>query len=252
MIHRACPSGDGLFFSLWRNMDKGLIITHIESHVAIITVNRPETRNAFNTPLMEAMCREMDEIKRTPDIKVLIVIGSGTSFSSGRDLKESATHTKEQAKRFMMLGERWSTALRELPIPTIAAVNGPAFGWGMVLMLSCDIRVAVEGAVLGYPETAMGVFPGGDATVRLTRQIFIPSAKDLVLTGRRFDAREGYRLGLVNRLTSKIDLMRVTCDLASEIAQHPPERLKAMKSTFLKIEAMPRFGFLSVAEKIAR
>ncbi|MCY4385312.1 MAG: enoyl-CoA hydratase/isomerase family protein [Nitrospinae bacterium] len=233
-------------------MNRNLLITHNESQVASITVNRPEARNAFNTPLMEAMCLEMGEIEKSQNIKVLIVTGAGSSFSSGRDLKESATHTKEQAKRFMMLGERWSTALRELPIPTIAAVNGPAFGWGMVLMLSCDIRVAVDDAVLGYPETALGVFPGGDATVRLTRQIFVPSVKDLVLTGRRFDAKEGYRLGLVNRITSQRDLMRETRALANTIAQHPPERLKAMKSKFLKIEAMPRFGHLSVAEKIDR
>ena len=233
-------------------MNTDFLITQIESHVASITVNRPEARNAFNTSLMEAMCREMDEIQKMPDIRVLIVTGAGSSFSAGRDLKESATHTKEQAKRFMMLGERWSTALRELPIPTIAAVNGPAFGWGMVLMLSCDIRVAVSDAVLGYPETALGVFPGGDATVRLTRQIFLPSAKDLVLTGRRFDAREGYRLGLVNRVTSKRDLMAQVQKLANEIARHPLEKLKAMKSTFLKVEAMTRFGHLSVAEKIDR
>ena len=233
-------------------MNRNLLITHNESQVASITVNRPEARNAFNTPLMEAMCLEMGEIEISPDINVLIVTGAGSSFSSGRDLKESAIHTKKQAKRFMMLGERWSTALRELPIPTIAAVNGPAFGWGMVLMLSCDIRVAVDDAVLGYPETALGVFPGGDATVRLTRQIFVPSVKDLVLTGRRFDAKEGYRLGLVNRITSQRDLMRETRALANTIAQHPPERLKAMKSKFLKIEAMPRFGHLSVAEKIDR
>ncbi len=237
---------------MWRDMNRNLLITHNESQVASITVNRPEARNAFNTPLMEAMCLEMDDIELSPDIKVLIVTGAGSSFSSGRDLKESATHTKKQAKRFMNLGERWSTALRELPIPTIAAVNGPAFGWGMVLMLSCDIRVAVDDAVLGYPETALGVFPGGDATVRLTRQIFVPSVKDLVLTGRRFDAKEGYRLGLVNRITSQRDLMRETRALANTIAQHPPERLKAMKSKFLKIEAMPRFGHLSVAEKIDR
>ena len=233
-------------------MNRNLLITHNESQVASITVNRPEARNAFNTALMEAMCKKMEDIKKTPDIKVLIVTGAGSSFSSGRDLKESATHTKEQVKRFMILGERWSTALRELPIPTIAAVNGPAFGWGMVLMLSCDIRVAVDAAVLGYPETALGVFPGGDATVRLTRQIFVPFVKDLVLTGRRFDAREGYRLGLVNRITSQRDLMKETRALANKIAQHPPERLRELKSKFLKIEAMPRFGHLSVAEKFDR
>lgn len=233
-------------------MNSDLLYTHRESHIAIITVNRPEVRNAFNTPMMEAMCREMDVIQKMSDIRVLIVTGAGSSFSAGRDLKESTTHTEEQAKRFMMLGERWSTALRELSIPTIAAVNGPAFGWGMVLMLSCDIRVAVDDAVLGYPETALGVFPGGDATVRLTRQIFMPSAKDLVLTGRRFDAKEGYRLGLVNRVTSKKDLLRETSAMANDIAQHPLEKLKSMKSTFLKIEAMPRFGHLSVARKFER
>ena len=233
-------------------MNSDLLQTYSESHIAIITVNRPEARNAFNTSLMEAMCREMDEIQKMSDIRVLIVTGAGSSFSAGRDLKESATHTAEQAKRFMMLGERWSTALRELPIPTIAAVNGPAFGWGMVLMLSCDIRVVADDAVLGYPETALGVFPGGDATVRLTRQIFVPSAKDLVLTGRRFDAQEGHRLRLVNRVTLKRDLMAQVQKLADEIAQHPLERLKAMKSTFLKVEAMPRFGHLSIAEKIDR
>ena len=189
-------------------------------------------------------------MEKMRDIKVLIVTGAGSSFSSGRDLKESAIHTKEQAKHFMLLGERWSTALRELPIPTIAAVNGPAFGWGMVLMLSCDIRVAVSDAVLGYPESALGVFPGGDATVRLTRQVFVPSVKDLVLTGRRFDAQEGYRLGLVNRVTSKRDLMTEVGALAKKIAQHPLEKLKAMKSTFLKIEAMTCFGHLSVAKRI--
>ena len=233
-------------------MNQDLLITHVEAGLAHITVNRPNARNAFNMPLMKAMCKKMEEIEKTPDVKVLIVTGAGSSFSSGRDLKESAIHTEEQANRFMRLGERWSKALRELPIPTIAAVNGPAFGWGMVLMLSCDLRLAVDDAVLGYPETALGVFPGGDATVRLTRQIFVPSAKDLVLTGRKFDAQEGYRLGLVNRIASKRILQRETSALASEMAKLPPEKLKAMKSTFLKTETMPRFGHLSVAEKIGR
>ena len=86
-------------------MNSDLLHTQSESHIAIITVNRPEARNAFNTSLMEAMCREMDEIEKTPGIKVLIVTGAGSSFSAGRDLKESATHTAEQAKRFMMLGD---------------------------------------------------------------------------------------------------------------------------------------------------
>ena len=105
-------------------------------------------------------------------------------------------------------------------------------------------------AVLGYAESALGVFPGGDATVRLARQIFVPSAKDLVLTGRRFDAREGYRLGLVNRVTSKNGLMTEVRNLASKIARHPLERLRVMKLKFLNIETMPRFGLLSAAEKI--
>ena len=160
MKHSACPSGTGFLFIVG-NMNKDLLITHVESGIVRITVNRPEARNAFNTPLMESMCRKMSEMKGRQDVKVLIVAGAGSSFSSGRDLKESATHTKEQAERFMKLGEFWSTTLRELPIPTIAAVNGPAFGWGMVLMLSCDIRVAVSDAVLGYPETALGVFREG-------------------------------------------------------------------------------------------
>ncbi len=222
-------------------MDKRLL-TRVESCVAELIVNRPEKRNAFDTPLMEAMCAATSEMQARRGVKVLLVTGAGSAFSSGRDLAESATHTKEQAERFMTLGARWSDSLRALPFPTIAAVNGPAFGWGMVLMLACDVRLAASGAVLGYPETGLGVFPGGDATVRLVRQISTPFAKDLVLTGRRFDAREGRRLGLLNRVVPEEDLMAQARALADEIARHPLEQLRAMKAQFLQAEAAPCFG----------
>ncbi len=233
-------------------MSENLLLSRTESGVARLTLHRPEARNAFDTPLMEAMRAAMAEVESRRNLKALIVTGAGAAFSAGRDLRESARHTREQAARFMALGEGWSAALRDLPVPTIAAVNGPAFGWGMALMLSCDVRVAAEGAVLGYPETALGVFPGGDATVRLTRQIFVPAAKDLTLTGRRFDAREGRRLGLLNRVVAGEDLMAEARALGEEIARLPLERLRAMKAEFLKVEAMPRFGRLSVAGKIGR
>lgn len=233
-------------------MSGDILVTRVESGVARLTLHRPEARNAFNTPLMEAMRAAMAEVGRRRGVRALVVTGAGEAFSAGRDLKESARHTPEQAARFMALGERWSAALREFPVPTIAAVNGPAFGWGMVLMLSCDLRLAAEGAVLGYPEAALGVFPGGDATVRLTRQISVPAAKELTLTGRRFDAREGYRLGLVNRVAPGESLLAEARALGEAIAQRSPEELRAMKAEFLKVEAMPRFGLLSAAERIGR
>ncbi len=240
------------FCSSWRNMNEDLLVKRVQSGVARLTLNRPQARNAVNTPLMEAICEAMDEMGSREDMKALIVAGAGSAFCAGRDLKESTSHTRAQAARFMVLGERWSAALREFPVPTIAAVNGPALGWGMVLMLECDLRIGANNAVLGYPETTLGVFPGADATVRLTRQTFVPSAKDLALTGRRLDAREGLRLGLLNRVVPKGDLMAEVDALGAEIAQRPLERLRAMKASFLKVEAMSRFGHLSLAERMER
>ena len=176
-----------------------------EGHVLIVTMNRPEARNAWSLEMMARMWDAWQEIDNNPDIRVAILTGAAGTFSAGADLKlmHSDQSSNPWHARFREDPElHWKAMLRHYSLkkPIIAAVEGFALGGGTEILQTTDIRVAARSATFGLTEPCYGLFPLGGSTVRLRRQIPHTLAMDMLLTGRRISAEEAYRFGLIGRV----------------------------------------------------
>jgi enoyl-CoA hydratase len=206
------------------------IIVEINNHVAIVKINREESLNAFNYETLIELQNKVEEIRINSDIIVVVFIGSGEkAFSVGADLKERKNLTDEQVKRNLYKINEVFNAIDQLPQPTIAAMNGFAFGGGMELALACDIRIAAQEAVMGLTETGLAIIPGAGGTQRLPRLIGQAKALELILTARRFTAEEALTYGVVTKVVSRKDLLSESLALASQMLANGPIALKQAK-----------------------
>lgn len=202
----------------------------IAAAVATITLNRPEALNAFNTAQMELLLAALRQIRGDDGVRCVIVTGAGErSFAAGADIKEMVNLSASESLAFGRLGHAITKGLADLPQPTIAAVNGFAFGGGCELALAADIRLAAETAVFAQPEVSLGVPPGWGGTQRLPRLIGPGLAAELIFTGRRVDAAEALRIGLVNAVYPAAELRAAAMDLARKIAASSPRANRAAK-----------------------
>src|SRR6185295_6750901 len=157
---------------------------------ALLTLNRPEALNALSFALIEDLGRSFDEVART-DARALLVTGAGTkAFCAGADIKELTGRSLVEQKRGAELGQRTFAKLERLPMPSIAVINGYAFGGGLELALACTLRVATRNAKMGLPEIKLGLIPGYGGTQRLPRAIGETRALEMIMTGRTVDANE--------------------------------------------------------------
>lgn len=193
-------------------------------HVAVITLNRPADLNALNYETLVRLGEIVVEIREDRhQIRAVIVTGAGRAFSAGADLKERRTLNEQQVRRNVRAIRDVFTAVEELPQPTIAAVNGYAFGGGFELMLACDLRLAVRDARMGLTEVSLGIIPGAGGTQRLPRLIGPARAKELILTARKMNAQDALQYGLLNGIADDAEqLHAMTLDLANEIASNAP------------------------------
>ena len=206
------------------------IIVEINNHVAIVKINREESLNAFNFETLIELQNKVEEIRINSDIIVVVFIGSGEkAFSVGADLKERKNLTDEQVKRNLFKINEVFNAIDQLPQPTIAAMNGFAFGGGMELALACDIRIAAQEAVMGLTETGLAIIPGAGGTQRLPRLIGQAKALELILTARRFTAEEALTFGVVTKVVFRKDLLSESLALASQMLANGPIALKQAK-----------------------
>ena len=141
--------------------------------------------------LSEVMGNEIhsliDQLNAAPiagEVRCVVITGKGRAFSTGRDLKESAKHTPADATRYLELAYSSANAFAELPMPTVAAINGPCFGWGLELAMACDFRMATTDAKICFPECRLGIFPGAGGVARLCKQVPMAYAKMMVLSAR--------------------------------------------------------------------
>lgn len=192
-----------------------------------LTVNRPEVRNALDTPTVKEMHQALDSI----DVNqpgVLIITGSGDkSFVAGADIADLRARTKKQALEGInpvLFGR-----IEAFAWPVIGAVNGYALGGGCELALACDIRVASENAKFGLPEVTLGIIPAAGGTQRLPRAIGLARAKEWVLTGDVYDAQEALRVGLVSRVVPIEKLIETARELASKILARSPIAVRLAK-----------------------
>jgi enoyl-CoA hydratase len=167
---------------------------------ALLTLNRPEALNALSFALIEDLGRKFDEVAKS-DARALLITGAGArAFCAGADIKELTGRSLAEQKRGAERGQAAFAKLDRLPQPSVAIVNGFAFGGGLELALACTFRLATRNARMGLPEIKLGLIPGYGGTQRLPRAVGMARALEMIMTGRTVDAEEAVRIGLVNRL----------------------------------------------------
>ncbi|RLQ97269.1 enoyl-CoA hydratase-related protein [Falsibacillus albus] len=206
------------------------IILEQKNNVAFVTINRAHAMNAFNYETLCELENVVEALRINPDVRVVVFLGSGEkAFSVGADLKERKTLTEQQVKRNVYkIGEVFS-AVEQLPQPTIAAMNGYAFGGGMELALACDFRIAVEEAVMGLTETSLAIIPGAGGTQRLPRLIGEAKAMELILTAKRLPAEEAYQYGLVTKVCQRSVFFETIQEFVHTILANGPIALQQAK-----------------------
>jgi len=201
-----------------------------DNKILIITINRPQVLNALNTETLKELREALEYACQNSTIRVIIITGSGEkSFSAGADINELKNLTPLEAWNFMILGQEVFNKIENLEKPVIAAVNGYALGGGLELALSCDIIIACKKAKFGHPEINLGNIPGWGGTQRLPRLIGCKLAKQMILTGDIIDADTASKIGLVNEVVDKEELMEAAKKLAHKLSLKAPIAVKLAK-----------------------
>src|ERR1044072_1635615 len=205
------------------------ILVERRDRVAIITINRPEKRNALNIQTRAEGAAALDELRGDDDVRVVIFTGAGDkAFVAGADIAEFANRTAI-SQREVMLERGLFNAVDSFPKPVIAMVNGYCLGGGCELALACDIRVASDKASFGQPEINLGIIPGGGGTQRLTRLVGEGKAMEMILSGEIISAEEALRIGMVNHVVPADQLEAKTTEIAKRIAEKSPIALRLAK-----------------------
>ena len=189
-----------------------------EGAVGIVTIDRPDALNALNSAVFSDLDAVLDEIEADRGISVVIFTGAGRSFIAGADITEMLPMTPVEGKQWGDRGNTTMLRIENLPQPTIAAVNGFAFGGGNELAMSCDMRLASTKAKFGQPEVGLGITPGFGGTQRLSRLVGTARAMELILTGKTIDAAKAREIGLVNEVVEPEELLPTAVQWAQTIA----------------------------------
>jgi enoyl-CoA hydratase len=199
-------------------------------HVATLRLNRPESLNAINTQMAQEIIAACQRIADDEDVWVVTLTAAGErAFSVGADLKERQHMSVEEWRKQRKIIVRAFKSLNSLEQPMIAAVDGYALGGGCELALACDFIIAGEKAQFGLPEARVGILPGGGGTQLLPRRVGLAVAKELMFTGRRIDAQEALRIGLINRVVPSQDLLQTVTEVISEILDSSPISTRQIK-----------------------
>ena len=210
-------------------------------HIALITLDRPEALNAFDIELSREIAETWIAFRDDSELWVGIVTGAGNkSFSTGADLRSlgefyrSMTPLQRRNRAESQPGLGGITRNLELWKPIIAAVNGYCLAGGLELALACDIRIASENAQFGLTETSRGIIPGAGGTQRLPRLVPVSIALEMILTAKRINAAEAYRIGLVNAVVSQAELMNAAVEMANRICENAPLAVQTAKMAVRK------------------
>ena len=207
-----------------------LVRFDIRDGAAWITLDRAEVRNALSFDTLGRMAEIVEDIRGNADVRVVVVTAAGDqAFSAGADLKERAGFDEAKTIAFVKRIGDVFTAIASLPQPTIAALNGVAFGGGLELALACDMRVAADGVSMGLTETSLAIIPGAGGTQRLPAVVGVAKAKELILASKRVDTAEALAIGLVNRVVPAANLVAAVEELAGAIAGNGPLAVRAAK-----------------------
>ena len=195
----------------------------VDETIGILKLNRPNAANALSIKLLNDFNQQLDEIENNRNLRVLIITAEGEkAFCAGADLKERSVMNEEEVVETVGKIGSLITRVEQLPIPTIAVINGAAFGGGLELTLACDIRIASTTAKMGLTETSLAIIPGAGGTQRLPRLIGMAKAKYYILTARRFDSTEAQAIGLVQEIAEPAELQNQGFALARQVASNGP------------------------------
>jgi enoyl-CoA hydratase len=198
--------------------------------VVVITVNRPDKRNALNSTVRREITVALDNLRDDVECRVVVITGAGDkAFVAGADINEFAQRTPLE-QRATMSDRTVFEAVADFPRPTIAMINGFALGGGCELALACDLRIAARSARFGQPEVKLGIIPGGGGTQRLPRLVGPGQALRLIYSGELITAEEALRIGLADLLFEDAELREKTMQLASTIAANSPVALQLAKN----------------------
>ncbi|MDX6495728.1 MAG: enoyl-CoA hydratase, partial [Gaiellales bacterium] len=216
----------------WIAMVDNSVRYDVAHHVARLTINLPDKRNALSWEAMTELRRALADARNDPEVRVVVLTGAGDrAFIAGADIKEMDGKTPLEARAYSELGQEIAHKLETMRKPTIAAVNGYALGGGCEIALACDVRLASENARFGQPEINLGIIPGWGGTQRLARATNIGYAKELILTGRMVDADEALERGLVQHVYPSGELMGRATELAQQMAAKSPVALYYAKES---------------------
>jgi len=223
-------------------MEYKILDISISEGIALVTINRPEAMNALNTRFFQEMDDVVATISNNPEVKVMVITGSGKAFVAGADIAEMVNKNQAEGSEFSRIGQNTFRSLEKMEIPVIAAINGFALGGGLELAMGCDFRIANTKARFGQPEVNLGLIPGYAATQRLSRLVGLGDALYLLMSADMIGAEDALRIGLVQKVVDPEILMEEVMKIAKTIASKGPQAVK-------KVKAVTRQGFLMDFEK---
>jgi enoyl-CoA hydratase len=226
--------------------DEQAVLSERRGRILLITINRPDQRNAVNAAVAGGIARALDQLDGDDGLSVGVVTGAGKGFCAGMDLKAFVTGERPHVpgRGFAGIVERPSRK------PLIAAIEGFAVAGGLEIALACDLIVAARGARLGIPEVKRSLVAAGGALLRLPRTVPRNAAMELALTGDPIDAERGYELGVVNRLSEPGEALETAVDLAETIAANGPLALAATKRVMVESADWPDGEFFERQSEI--
>jgi enoyl-CoA hydratase len=219
----------GVMQVLVKRLEDGKITFQQTSKIGIVTMNRPGSRNALTASMWKELTAIFNKVKESSKIKVLVLRGTANQFTAGSDIKEFSQMTLTEAQNAFLNMEEAISTLESLPIPVLAAIDGPAMGAGFILSLACDLRIGTYNAKMGIPVGRLGITVGPSFMRRIVRLIGPSRGKELVFTGKIFTAEESYQLGLLNQLVDSSELDQVVIKKAGIIMNQSKASLLAVK-----------------------
>lgn len=212
-------------------MNEPILLCDVDDGVATVTLNRPETKNALDRALVTELGDRLEALAADAEVRVIVLTGAGGSFCSGADLKAGLADASVMSDTGEALA-RYHRIIRSIagaPQPVIAAVDGPAVGFGCDLALACDMRWLADRAYFQEKFVRIGLMPDGGGTLWLTRALGLGRALEIMLTGRKVEAKEAFELGLANDVVPHAQLQGAVGSLARELRKGPPMAMAAIK-----------------------
>src|SRR5690625_846029 len=209
---------------------KQVLFEKVDNHIGIITLHRPEAANALSKQMLQELKDIIDYVNNQSDIYCIIITGSTERvFCAGADLKERKTMKDEEVVETVKKIGEVIEKVENISVPTIAALNGSAFGGGLELALACDLRIAKENIMLGLTETSLAIIPGAGGTQRLPRLIGLGKAKELIYMAKRIDEQEAKEIGLIEQIVPCNEFLQGVINYAKNITKNGPIALKQAK-----------------------